>query len=313
MKPTVMLLVLSFVVSSPEVLAQRETLSVQTKNRDGVVEEYGVLNNNKTIRQGPYIRYRPLGRFAGVAVLEAGSYENGLKEGEWRSFSDEYPWNKLLSKGSYYAGLPDGLWQYYHCYWIKRHGEVETVPNGRKTKAGLLVSVVDTSAILQAKGMNYAGVKAGVWVYYDAQHNVIQKINESTHQLVYWRRNAQAPVSGPAVAENHPLLYVGGKYLLGDAIHHHLIAFSQLKRYQTGNAEFVFSVDAAGRQTRLALAVNVRPNAFEDFVLSGLRNLPTTWLPQVVNGQPVAADYRVRVSIQEKNDNAQLLVDMLGD
>ncbi|GAB3572619.1 hypothetical protein GCM10027345_04070 [Hymenobacter daeguensis] len=279
----------------------------------GVVEEYSVLKSDKSVRQGSYIRYRPMGRFRGVAVFETGTFEKGLREGEWRCFSDEYPWNKLLSKGSYHAGLPEGLWQYYHCYWIKSHSTTEEPANGRKTKAGYLVSVTDTTAMLQAKGMNYAGVKAGVWVYYDAQSNIIQKVNESTHQLVYWRQGARAPVSGPAAAENHPLLYVGGKYQLRDAIYHHVNAFALLQHYQEGSADFVFSVDAQGRQTRFALAVNVLPNPFEAFILSGLRSLPTAWLPQVVNGQPVAAQYRVRISIQEKDDNARLSIDMLGD
>ncbi|MBO2011710.1 toxin-antitoxin system YwqK family antitoxin [Hymenobacter negativus] len=293
--------------------AQPQTEKVLQQGTAGVVEEFSVLKADHTVRQGPYIRYRPLGGRTGVAVFEAGNYENGLKEGEWRCFSEDYPWNKLLSKGSYHAGLPDGLWQYYHCAWTKRRGLEEAAPNGRKTKAGYVVSVVDTSAVLQAKGMNYAGMKAGVWVYYDAQNNIIQKINESTRQLLYWHQGTQEPVVGQALAENHPLLYVGGKYQLRDAIHHHIEAFALLKHYQIGSANFVFSVDSTGQQTHLGLGVNILPNAFEEFILSGLRNLKTTWLPQVVAGQPVAAEYRVRISIQEKNENGRMTVDMLGD
>lgn len=299
-------------LSAQSISAQEETEKVLVE-KAGVVEEFSVLKAAPTIRQGAYIRYRPLGGRAGVAVLEAGSYEHGLKEGEWRRFYEEAPWNKLQSKGPYRAGLPDGLWQYYHCYWMRQRSATELAPNGRKTKAGYLVSVVDSAARLQAQGLNYAGTRAGVWVYYDAKGNVIQKINEATHQLVYWRQAAHEPVSGPAVGANHPLLYLGGSSLLQDAIHHHIEAFSRLQLYSVGSADFVFSVDATGRQTHFGLDAKVLPNAFEDFVLKALSNLPTTWLPQMMNGQPVAAAYRVRLSIKETQGSGRLTVEMLGD
>ncbi|MFD2720536.1 toxin-antitoxin system YwqK family antitoxin [Hymenobacter monticola] len=303
---------LAGLLGARSVSAQEETEKVLVE-KAGIVEEFSVLKADRTIRQGAYIRYRPLGGAAGVAVLEAGSYEHGLKEGEWRSFYEEAPWNKLQSQGSYRAGLPDGLWQYYHCYWMRQRNAAELAPNGRKTKAGYLVSVVDSAARLQAKGLNYAGTRAGVWVYYDAAGNAIQKVNEAAHQLVYWRPPTREPVSGPALGANHPLLYLGGRNQLQDAIYHHIEAFSRLQPYSVGSAKFVFSVDSTGHQTHFGLDANVLPNAFETFVLSALSNLPTTWLPQVVNGHAVAAEYRVRLSIKNHQDSGRLTVEMLGD
>jgi hypothetical protein len=205
---------------APAASAQQETVKVLLKGPAGVVEEFSVLKSNKAVRQGAYIRYRPLGRQAGVAVLEAGNYEHGLKEGEWRSFYEEYPWNKLRSKGSYHAGLPDGLWQYYHCVWLRDTGNALEVANGRKTSAGFLVSLRDTTAMLQAKGVNYNGTRVGVWTYYGGQNTVIQQVNQANGQLIYWRPNLQAPMSGPALAATHPLVYLGGKTLLLETLHH---------------------------------------------------------------------------------------------
>ena len=293
--------------------AQEATEKVLVK-KDGVVEEFSVLKTDKTIRQGAYIRYRPLGGRAGVAVLEAGNYEHGLKEGEWRSFYEEYPWNMLHSKGTYHAGLPDGLWQYYHCFWLRRPGEVLVVANGRKTKAGLLVSLDDTTVVLQAKGMNHNGVRVGVWSYYAGQNAVIQQINQANGQLVYWRPGEQAPLSGPALAATHPVVYVGGKTLLVETLHHGLDINSLQDSQLAGSAEFVFQVDSAGQQMHVDLRPHVLPNQYEAFMLSNLNRLSTHWLPQMVAGHPVAATYPVRITVVHKDsDNTSLQIEALGE
>ena len=98
--------------------AQVETKPVQVRTFEGDVEEYSVLANNRKVRQGAYVRYRPA-TFAGLVVFEAGSYEQGLKEGEWRVFSQDRPWNCLVSKGGYHAGMPEGMWSYYHFKFMR--------------------------------------------------------------------------------------------------------------------------------------------------------------------------------------------------
>lgn len=292
--------------------AQAETVKVLRQGTAGVVEEYSVLKSDESIRQGAYIRYRPLGGRAGVAVLEAGRYERGLREGEWRSFYEEYPWNKLRSKGAYHAGLPEGWWQYYHCFWLRNGGNTEGT-NGRKTKAGFLVSLDDTTVVLQAEGLNHRGTRVGTWTYYGIDNAVIQQVNQATGQLVYWRPGAPAPLRGPALAATHPLLYEGGKTNLLETIHHSL-SFEQLDAPPAGSAEFVFHVDSTGHQTQVDLATNVLPNPFEAAMLAHLNRLTTYWLPQVVAGRPVAASYPVKIEVtRQDQDHATLYVTALGD
>jgi len=314
MKPAGTLLPGLLVLLTHEWAAAQVATEKVLVQKAGVVEEFSVLKTDKTVRQGAYIRYRPLGALAGVAVLEAGNYEHGLKEGEWRTFYEQYPWNKLLSKGTYHAGLPDGLWQYYHCYWAKDHRTVREAVNGRKTKAGVLVSLTDTTALLQAKGMNYNGVRVGVWTYYDTQHHIIQQVNQANGHLVYWQSVLPQPLSGNALAAAHPLLYLGGKGQLLEAIHHGLNANAVLDSRESGSPEFLFHVDATGHQTHVALAANVLPNQLEAAILASLNNLDTHWLPQMVGGRPVPATYSVRITVTHNDaDNALVQVKPLGE
>lgn len=54
--------------------AQQATEKVLRPGAAGIVEAFSVLKSNRAMRQGAYLRYRPLGGKAGVAVLEAGNY-----------------------------------------------------------------------------------------------------------------------------------------------------------------------------------------------------------------------------------------------
>ena len=289
-------------------LAQPETLPVQTRSRFGVVEEYSVLKTDKMVRQGSYVRYH----LAGLAVYEAGSYERGLREGEWRSFSEYYPWNKLLSKGTYRAGLPEGRWTYYYPY-AKAVGQEKQSSNALESKTTLRVDVDDTTAVLQAKGLCYQGARVGIWKYYSATGQLIQAINHSANQLLYWQPATGQPMSGDALAANHPLLYVGGKGRLQMDISNYLDLKTLLSAKQAGSAVFQFSVDSTSRQTRVALAENMLPNKYEALILKALNNVTTQWLPQVVNGHPVAATYQVRIIAKLNENRLETNVEALGD
>jgi hypothetical protein len=139
-------------------------------------------------------------------------------------------------------------------------------------------------------------------------------VNQANGQLIYWRPNLQSPVSGPALAATHPLVYLGGKTLLLEALHHSLDINTLQNAQLAGSAEFVFQVDTTGRQTHVGLNANVLPNQFEAFMLNNLSRLSTHWLPQMANGHPVAATYAVRITVAHRDAaNSILTIEALGE
>lgn len=300
-----------------EAAAQAKTKPVQTRDGKGVVEEYSVLATDKTIRQGSYVRYRPAGPLAGVAVIAAGAYENGLKEGEWRTFSEFYPWNKMLSKGSYHADLQEGLWLYYHPSQERKSQPKTTQANSTNPKEGFTVNIDDTTAVPQAKGAYLHGQRLGLWTFYDYKGRAIQKVNYSTLQLLYWQPDSITQLSGAAAA-NHPLLYAGGKAKLSQAIFDCVDVSRLLATGKHGVADIVVSVDENGRHTQVALATQVPPSRYEALVLAGLQKMKADWLPKVVDGKSTASEYRFKLNtsapvVDGNRRGVQVSLELLGD
>ena len=304
--------------------AQVETKPVQVRTFEGEVEEYNVLVTDKKVRQGAYVRYRPM-TFAGIAIMEAGSYDHGMKEGEWRVFSQDRPWNCLLNKGGYHAGQPEGMWSYYH-FKLERGSPfgrgnslaATATPNGAGPTAGYSVNISDTTAALQAQGLYAQGKRVGVWLYYDRQGQVIQKVDHFGQHLLYWRPESGSVVSGAAAA-THPVLYLGGKERLKEEVYHSLDShFNTIYGVaKSGAVEFRVAVDATGQRTEVALASGASPTRYEKLLLAALERVPATWLPQAAAGEPIAADYRIRITTRAETHEGRpvvgLAVEPLGE
>ncbi|MBF9140946.1 toxin-antitoxin system YwqK family antitoxin [Hymenobacter properus] len=273
----------------------------------GAVEEFNVLKTDKKVRHGTYVRYLPR-TFAGVVVLETGSYDHGQKEGEWRTFSEERPWwNRITSVGAYHTGEKEGIWTYYHRY-MPGPTAATTVNKEANAKTGYSVDVKDTTAIVQAQGLYAQGKRVGVWTYFDRQKQVVQKVNHFSNQLLYWQ-DAAAPA-------NHPLLYAGGKDQLRVEIMGALGPFFALGFDKNRSAEFIYQVDAAGKQLAIVYAEATGLTRYEKQLLQVLAKVPPYWVPQLANGQPMASQYRVKISIEVEADGsrkrARALVEPLG-
>jgi hypothetical protein len=305
--------------------AQGETKPVQVRTFEGEVEEFNVLATDKKVRQGPYVRYRP-NTFSGLAVLESGSYDHGLKEGEWCTFASERPWNSLRSKGMYHAGVPDGRWVYYHY----RHPSgspfnrsdspvAESVPRGPDPKAGYSVNITDTAAAVQALGLFARGVRVGVWLYFDGQGQLIQKVDHFSNQLIYWRPETGSVVSG-AAALTHPAMYLGGKTRLSDEIWQ-LLNGALLIRSDGSNdngvAEVAFAIDSAGHQTGVSLVATPKPTRYQKLILAAMAKVPDYWLPQASEGKAMAAEYKLRITSRVvmlgQRRGLSTTLDLLGD
>ena len=288
--------------------AQNDTELVQVHSKLGITEEFSVLKTDKTVRQGSHVKYRlVVGPRNLIALLETGNYERGHKEGEWRTFVMS-PYNKLSSKGSYHVGLPEGKWFYYH----EPKPEVlgKAVLAGKNSETSLTIDPEDSTAVVQAKGMCSQGKKVGLWKYYDSNAKLVQAINESTNQLMYWEQPSSQPASGEVVSINHPLLYVGGKDQLLHDLYNSIDGRSLLQSDedflaagQTVNTQLIISVDSLGTQIKIALAGNKMPSKYEQLLLTQLGRKETRWLPKIEHGKTLAADYRLLIVTQKFADN----------
>jgi hypothetical protein len=319
------LLIILLVCSTFSALAQNETRPVQVKKYGtGEIEEYNVLVTDKKVRHGLYVQYLP-SSFAGTVIFETGNYDHNLKQGEWRTFSRNKPWNKLLSKGSYQAGVQEGIWSYYQPNlregpfpWSSDKSVVrQAVANGADAKSGYSVNIDDNTAVLQAEGLYAQGVRVGVWTYFNRNAQVIQKINHFTNELLYWHPEGEAAKSGKEVTLNHPALYVGDKGLLSVEIYSALSPESVVSLGESVESEFVFSLDEHGKQLDLTLANKAAPTRYEKMLLATLVKMPTRWLPRVVDGKPCPSSYHIRIVTRKEVVDAEntvgIKVDLLGE
>ena len=110
----------------PVLLIGQETQEIVVKfpNSKQVREQYFVLNTNKNIRHGEYIRYYKTSKqdTGKKFVHSKGNFENGEKNGMWEYF--ESPENgikgKLIKKEFYTKGNKIGIWE-THIYESKDH------------------------------------------------------------------------------------------------------------------------------------------------------------------------------------------------
>lgn len=280
---------------------ETEPVQLRPKNKAGgyePVEEFNVLKSNKEIRHGSYVKYWP-----GIPrILETGSYDHGLKEGEWRYFSRSKPWNKLLSKGQYHADLATDLWIYYWPVSGNSNFPEKVIANPQLGKTGLTITLDDTTAVVQAKGVYRAGKRTGMWTFFDRNAVVIQKYNYSTGRLLFYRAESGEQPTIESLSLNHPLLYAGGKEKLVNDIAESVNSIALLNLGKFGKAEYVFSVDSTGAQVGVGLAAGTAPTKYDKFMLDALSKIPGTWLPLIVNGRSVAATYRVRLVSEARSD-----------
>lgn len=307
------------ILNVPMAWAQNEVSLIQTRDKMGISQEFNVLNADKTVRHGSYVKYRLIsGPQNVIALLETGNYERGHKEGEWRTFVMS-PYNKLESKGSYHAGLPEGQWFYYH---QPKPGVLgRAMMAGKKHAESLSFDSEDSTAVVRAKGMCSEGKRVGLWKYYDVNSKLIQAINESTNQLMYWEQPSGQSVSGEIVSANHPLLYVGGKDLMLHELYTSISAASLLQTSgdyltagQTINSEVIISVDALGTQTKLSLSDDKVPSKYEQFLLMQIGRQNLRWLPKIEHGKPLSAEYRLLIVTQKFTDkNVKLVITPFGE
>jgi len=81
-----------------------KTIKIKTPAHLGIKEEFQVLKDFPTIKQGFYKKYKY------KKLIEEGYYTNNLKDSLWK----EYAMSKILvGEGVYKSGIKSGVWSYY--------------------------------------------------------------------------------------------------------------------------------------------------------------------------------------------------------
>ncbi|MFB6340097.1 toxin-antitoxin system YwqK family antitoxin [Saccharicrinis sp. FJH62] len=146
------------------------------------VEEFYVLKEDKSVKQGEYVKYFVDAIDRRIPV-EYGFYEKNQKIGKWFSF---YNNGDIRTLGYYENGLKQGLWKEFYNSDTSKVQLFENIifpHSSLKITAGQIDVDLD-DAKLSAYGVFNAGKKFGSWYYYTFDGNLVHKYNHSTHQLI---------------------------------------------------------------------------------------------------------------------------------
>jgi antitoxin component YwqK of YwqJK toxin-antitoxin module len=163
----ILLFVLLTIFSLPNLVAQE--VKLKTKDTNEVYEEYYVLDSNKKVKHGSYLKItKPLmGVWGNNYFSLIGNYEMGEKHGAWEQY---YPnCNQIEFKGYYKNCLKDSIWIYYYPDIDEK--EIREI----RTETGTRIEILNINNRISAKGKYRNNEKVGIWEYYNLEQDLIQK------------------------------------------------------------------------------------------------------------------------------------------
>ncbi len=163
---------------------------IEKKENSPFYEEYFVLKEDKSVKQGKYVKY--LERLAVEKyILEYGSYNQNKKTGVWFYFNISHPLNPMNIVGEYSNGEKNGQWFYFHTPAIKDTSVLSLL--GFKKLTGIIEPIkknqefqitIDTTGIkLAAIGYFENNKKVGKWSYYSENGQLIKEYDFSANKV----------------------------------------------------------------------------------------------------------------------------------
>jgi hypothetical protein len=185
-----------------------QELVKKKKHKDGVVEEFYVLKENKNIKQGPVLTtYKDI--LDNKYIVEFGQYEQNMKSGRWLSFYFVDPTNSLKSLGSYTNNLKQGDWRYYYP-GNSSNKNIQTLFGAEKrtqiieTKKDSKIFQIEYDTLGQqvmSAGKFKDDIKIGVWNYYSRSGYLLHSYNHDSDE--FSQNNLRDP-------SNDFMVYLGG-------------------------------------------------------------------------------------------------------
>ena len=160
------------------------------KNKAKFTEEYFVLRENQSLKQGSYLK--TYGYLTNPTyVLEIGRYDNNMKSGKWLNFYAE-PSNSLESAGFSQEGKKEGEWKYFYPFKSKNNSVLFSLGIGKRTflidnknsKREKEVEFDSVGQHIMAKGIYINDNKFGVWEYYSNSGLILNKYDHSSKKMI---------------------------------------------------------------------------------------------------------------------------------
>ena len=181
-------------------LSYSQDLKLIKKRNDfqTLYEEYYVLKNDKSVKQGQYLKfYEPLMLESTRFIQEFGRYDHNMKNGVWFYFTISNPLNPLHSVGEYADDLRTGPWYYFYTpvvndssmlYYIGIKKLTNVISPNRKNKEYTIN--IDTTGIRLAASGNFENdKKVGKWSYYSPEGKLIKEYDFTQNKVIYSYQN----------------------------------------------------------------------------------------------------------------------------
>lgn len=283
------------------------------KRSNEFTEEYYVLRDNKTIRHGTYVKYKEkLLKIVGDdLILETGTYDNGLKTGEWRTyfnFQNLARLNKVQARGTFVNGKKNGLWYYYHLDTAQRQIVYEDVLTDGKSKKveSVNVTLEDGNLKLRQVGMFLNDKRKGEWISFDTEGEIVQQFNFSSFQLTIEKSAKDSTLFGPT---RQPI-YLGGSVSLSN---HMMAQFDVYRGITTLSVDSLstllnVSVDESGSVTSVSVAESSNHKPFDKECLRLAETTDGNWIPAIEDHVPTKGLILLRFElvVEETKESFQI-------
>ncbi|CAN5153964.1 hypothetical protein BH09BAC5_BH09BAC5_03900 [soil metagenome] len=269
-KIVIVLLFSFFTINS----SAQKTEKVKNNLPNGLTEEYYVLTDSNSVKQGAYILKDQKGK-----LYEKGNYLNGAKEGLWETYS----WEGTTTSGTYKNGLKEGMWK-------------------EKGGSGNYLHDIKSGEWKEMNGTgNYLnGNRSGEWIFTSKSGKKEQIYDYTISKIVWYDSTAlgYSPIEAKilingdsqTVKLDHAPLYIGGN----DALSHYI---SYTLRYpiiekemgKQGTVYVTYDVDSTGKilNFRIAKGVANAPGLAKESIRV-LELTSGSWYPATYQGNPIS-------------------------
>ncbi|MEZ4972935.1 MAG: energy transducer TonB [Cyclobacteriaceae bacterium] len=285
-----------------------------TKRSQEHVEEFYVLKEDKNIRHGTYVKYRDklMGILGDPIIYENGTYDQGVKVGEWKKYYDFRQiarLNKIRERGTYVNDKKQGLWYYYFLDTLKHKIEYEDVmkENKKKKLESVNISIQQDSVILRQVGMYLNGQRKGEWVSFDREGKVIQRYNFSSRKLLF----SSDHLDSTSYNSTRGPVYLGGTASLTNQIFFEFdLNRALLKDPSTDNIRIAVAmkIRSDGSMEEASVEESSGIKSFDKEYLRAVQTLQNDWIPAISNGLPVDGVIRWSYTIVKEKQEAWMQV-----
>jgi len=176
-------------------LFSQETKRIHKEN-SFINEVYFVLKDDKSIKQGKYLKYRKISKDLNLPI-EYGNYERNYKTGTWLIFNESLYQNPIRIVAEYANGKKNGQWIYFYAPDKPDNNSNRIIENRRlsnvivpRSEDSDINITIDTSGIkIVAIGSFLNNKKVGKWSYYKKNGQLEEEYDFSLKKSIYSSEN----------------------------------------------------------------------------------------------------------------------------